>query len=140
MFATEELAKYTSVTKVISGGAQGWDHAVAKAAIKLKIPLVIAVPFVGQELKWPQEAQDLYNQMLRNAETVIVSEGGYSNKKFKIRDEWMVDNADEVIALMDYNVERSGTRLTVEYAQSKDKPVKNVWDEWEAYKCCSGLS
>ncbi len=46
--------------KVISGMALGFDQAIAEAAYQLKIPYVAAVPFVGQESVWPEEAQIKY--------------------------------------------------------------------------------
>jgi hypothetical protein len=35
--------------------ARGWDLALAKAAVELGLPLFAAIPFVGQESRWPAE-------------------------------------------------------------------------------------
>jgi hypothetical protein len=39
---------------VISGMALGWDQAVAEAAVKASTPFIAAIPFRGQESKWPR--------------------------------------------------------------------------------------
>lgn len=117
--------------QVISGGAQGFDQALAMVSFSLGIPYIVAVPFVGQEAKWPEEAKWYYQEILDRANRVeVVCEGGYANWKFAARDRWMVDNADGVITLYDGSG-KSGTAITVEYAQEKGKPVENLWESWE---------
>lgn len=116
--------------KVISGGAQGFDQALAGAAYLLDIPFIVAVPFKGQEKKWPAPAQDSYRKMCSLAEeVVVVCEGGYANSKFIERDKWMVDHADKVVALYD-GQGKSGTGATVEYAIKQEKEIFNLWDSW----------
>lgn len=75
--------------------ALGYDWMIAKVAIKLGIPFIAAVPFVGQEAIWPQKSKDQYNQLISKASEVkIVSEGGYSAWKMQVRNCWMIDCAD----------------------------------------------
>src|SRR5438105_861451 len=75
-FAVDCLNLQHGLTKIISGGANGWDQAIAEAAAELGIPFIVAVPFVGQESKWPQKAQEQYRELLAKAEKVVtVSEG-----------------------------------------------------------------
>lgn len=67
--------------RVISGGALGWDTALALAALKCGIYLTVAVPFVGQESKWPSESQEIYRGILERANyvhVVVVSDGNDS--------------------------------------------------------------
>ena len=114
---------------VISGMAQGWDHAVAVAAIKMGIPLKAAVPFLGQEGMWPAEAQRRYNRVLEKAaEVVIVSEGEFSSKKMMIRNEWMVDRCGKLIALWDGT--NGGTSNCVRYARKQNVETDNMWEQW----------
>lgn len=123
------------LSQVNSGGAQGWDQAVAVAARQLAVPYTIAVPFSGQESKWPAEAQEYYRTILAGAHTVItVSPGGYAAAKFAVRDRWLVENADVVLALCDDKPEKSGTRLTMEFAQAKGLDILNVWSDWLAFR------
>ena len=116
-------------TKVISGMALGWDMALASAAISNEIPLVAAVPFKGQEVKWPQESQKEFNRLLEKATSVVfVSDGGYAAWKMQVRNEWMVDNADVILAL--YNGDTSGgTYNWIRYAKKKEKQVVNLWEK-----------
>jgi len=116
-------------TKVISGMALGWDMALASAAISNEIPLVAAVPFKGQEGKWPQGSQKEFNRLLENATSVVyVSDGGYAAWKMQVRNEWMVDNADVILAL--YNGDTSGgTYNCIRYAEKKEKQVVNLWEK-----------
>ena len=86
--------------KIISGMALGWDQAIAQAAILEKIPFVAAIPFSGQESVWSEELQHNYKYLIkRAAEVVTVSNGDYAAYKMQLRNEWMVDNCDMVLAL-----------------------------------------
>lgn len=116
-------------TKGISGLALGWDTAWALALIDAGVPLIAAVPFEGQESRWPREDQERHRFVVSKAATVVlVCPGGYANWKFLKRDEWMVDHADEVVALWDGS--KSGTGHTVAYANNTGKPVVNLWPSW----------
>lgn len=118
--------------QVISGGAQGFDQALALASWTIGIPYIVAVPFIGQDAKWPDDAKKLYQHILDHARRVeVVCEGGYANWKFAARDRWMVDNAEGVVTLYDGSG-KSGTAITVEYAQKQGKPVENLWESWES--------
>lgn len=125
--AKDWLSKNT-VDKVISGVALGWDTALALASIKLGIPLVSAVAFQGQESKWPKESQERFHKILKSSEVVIVSEGGYAPQKMQIRNEWMVNNSDKVLAL--FNGSKGGTYNCINYAKEKGVEVINLWNLW----------
>jgi uncharacterized phage-like protein YoqJ len=114
---------------VISGMALGWDQAVATAAIELGIKLVAAVPFAGQEKKWPPDAQAAYRRLLSGASLVeVVSPGGYSARKMHGRNEWIVDRCTRLIAL--WSGAPGGTAACVKYAEGKGRGVANFWSEW----------
>lgn len=115
--------------EVIVGMALGWDTALAEAALELNIPLTAAVPFKGQELKWSVDTQKLYHEILAKAKrVVIVSEGGYSADKMDIRNRWMVDNSNTILAMHDGSA--GGTNNCVKYAKKKDKPIINLYNIW----------
>lgn len=118
--------EYLAPTKVISGMALGWDQALARAAIELGIPFIAAVPFVGQENIWPAASQREFHELCKAAsEHVIVSPGGYSPAKMQVRNEWMVDRADRILALWDGS--SGGTKNCLDYAATTGKPVSNAW-------------
>ena len=115
--------------KVISGMALGWDTAWAAAAVYAGVPFIAAVPFAGQESRWPGPSQARYHALLAKAsEVVIVCPGGYSAQAMQRRNEWMVDRCDEVIALWDGSA--GGTGNCVRYARKVGRPVVNLWNEW----------
>lgn len=127
-FAGMHLKKIKPTT-VISGVALGWDTALACAALELNIPLIVAIPFKGQEKMWPSESQKRYNKLLLKAsEQITVSPGGYSVQAMQERNEYMVDNADLVLAL--HNGSPGGTNNCVKYANRVNKPIKNLWEDW----------
>ena len=117
--------------KVIAGMAQGWDTAVAGAALLLGIPLVAALPFEGYWKRWEGAAKQRLLLMLKlAAEVVVVSPGGYTPKKMQDRNEWMIDRGDYLITL--FNGSQGGTRNCLLYRRDHkpDMPVENLWDTW----------
>lgn len=118
------------VTKVVSGMALGWDTALALAALELKIPLVAAVPFLGQDRMWPQASKLVYKNILEQAHEIIyVCEGGYAPWKMQVRNEWMVNHCEAVLALWDGS--EGGTGNCIKYAKKVDKHIINIWDQYK---------
>lgn len=106
----------------ISGMALGVDQWAAEICNNLGIPWVAAIPFAGQESRWPEASQQAYRKLLATAfGTCIVSPGGYSPQKMQIRNEWMVDRADVVLAV--FNGSPGGTYNCLQYA---DKTLKKI--------------
>lgn len=117
------------VTSVISGGALGWDQALASAALRLNLPLTLALPFPGFWSKWPKSSQDYLELLVSQADKVVyTSEGGYAAWKMQVRNQWMVDNSDVVVAL--WNGTDGGTANCVRYAEKKGKPIVNLWEKY----------
>jgi len=109
----------------ISGMAQGVDLWAAEICYVLHIPYTAAVPFVGQEMLWPELAKNRWRYLLgRAANVVVVSEGEYSAKKMQKRNEWMVDNADVLLAVWDGT--SGGTANCVRYAEKKKKQIVRI--------------
>jgi len=119
----ESHLKRLNPYKVISGMALGVDSWFVNISIKLGIPFIAAVPFKGQEESWSDKDKRIYNRFLEKAEEVIiVSPGGFSKEKFQIRNQYIVDNCDLLIAV--FNGEPgSGTANCVKYAQEKKREI-----------------
>jgi uncharacterized phage-like protein YoqJ len=125
--------KHYQPTKIISGMALGWDMALARGAVVANIPFVAAVPFDGQEKMWPEESQNLYNQLIAKCESLeIVSPGSYAASKMQRRNQWMVDHCTTVLALWDGS--SGGTGNCVAYAKKVGRPIVNLWGSWVKYK------
>jgi uncharacterized phage-like protein YoqJ len=144
-FARQWLEKFPvagfAVVEVVSGLAQGWDQAVAHAAIQLGMPLVAAIPFEGQEARWPEPARRRYEAIRRRAtHEHVVCPGKYSPRAFILRDRWMVDLAVQrmndggealavVLACFD-GQDEGGTAATVSYARRRGAEIVNTWPSW----------
>lgn len=117
-------------TKAITGMALGWDTALAVACWTLNIPFTAAVPFRGQESRWPKESQELYHWLLDRAkEVVYVCDAGYAPWKMQVRNEWMIDNCDSVLALWDGS--KGGTGNCIAYADKVGRPIVNLYEEYK---------
>ena len=129
--------------RFISGGALGVDQfafSVVDEQIKkvdtniITIINEIAVPFKDQPNSWfKQEDKDRYNLQLSKADVVTyvdetdgyikmtTPQGRYNPYKLQIRNEYMVDNADIVIAVWDGS--KGGTCNCVNYAKKIGKKI-----------------
>jgi uncharacterized phage-like protein YoqJ len=106
----------------ISGMARGVDIWAAEIVLKLRdagmpIRLICASPYEGFERGWSTDWQMRYNTIMKAADLVRFINKGYSRACFQIRNEWMVDHSNRVIAV--FNGERGGTKNTIDYAKSK---------------------
>lgn len=118
----KELYLELKPDKAISGVAVGFDTIAAETCLEVNIPLIAAVPFVGQENIWKEEAKKRYKEILSKAEKVhIVCPGGYAAWKMQARNEFMNKNADVIIALWDGTT--GGTYNCVENAKSLNKKI-----------------
>lgn len=125
----ELLAKIKELNPecLVSGMAQGTDQWAVKAAIELGIPFIAAVPCDDQDCMWPEDSKKEYQRLLSLAqEVVVVSPGPYGYievngkkiNKMHIRDKWIVDNTDELLAV--WNGHRhGGTFATIRMAEKK---------------------
>lgn len=119
---TEKILKELKPDKCISGMALGYDSYCANICIKLGIPFIAAVPFKDQDKVWPDSSKRIYHKLLSKAESVvIVSEGEYSAEKLQIRNEWMVDNANILLAC--WNKSKGGTANCINYAKSVGRDI-----------------
>jgi uncharacterized phage-like protein YoqJ len=111
----------------VSGMAVGVDQIFVEEAIRLGIPFIAAVPFEGQESRWPAARQRYYRDLLAQAHQVIlVSEvDGYEADTIRgqllIRNVWMVNHSDVTIAVWDGSP--GGTGHAVKAAWTAGRPV-----------------
>jgi uncharacterized phage-like protein YoqJ len=118
--------KFKKVDKIVTGMAIGSDQLAANIAIELGIPFIAAIPFAGQESKWPKFVQEEYRVLLKQADNVvIVSEGAYAPYKMQTRNEWIVNKSDAMIAIWTGQLS-GGTFNCVTYAVKVKKPVFEI--------------
>lgn len=121
--------------KVISGMALGWDQAWAEAATHHRIPFMAAVPFKGQELRWPKGAREDYAALLAQAAEVHIVDHDVrgeqeARRAFDKRNRWMVDQCSRLVTLWDGS--GGGTCNCVNYATTKGCFIVNLWPLWAA--------
>lgn len=118
-------------TTFISGVCIGVDFYASKIVIKLKekypqIKLISAVPCRNQSKMWPKKSQDEWQYIIDNSdEVVLVTDEDYTPKLMQIRNDWMLDNSDYLIAV--YNGSGSGgTANCVKSAIKKNKQITYI--------------
>lgn len=128
-FAVENLIVEHGCEKFISGMAQGADMICAEVVLALKniyphIKLECAVPNRAFTIKWSAEDVRRYSSILTRADYIgfISEKKVYSLSDLMLRNKYMVDNSDIVIAIYKEN-ESGGTKNTIDYAESKNKEV-----------------
>ena len=120
----------------ISGMALGVDTYAAQSVLKLKeiypdITLECAVPCRGQEKRWKKEDREVYAGILARADKVTVLQERYTAFCMQLRDAYMVENADLVLAVWDGS-SAGGTAYTVRCAEKRGRPVIVIPPEGEA--------
>ena len=126
----------------ICGGALGVDQMAFHICNKLKnkydnkITLELAIPFKNQYIKWRFEDIKRYNLHKKQADIVTyvdeipeynkynLNAGIYDIRKMQLRNMYMVDNSDIVIAVWDGT--RGGTKSCVDYTRKQNKDIINI--------------
>lgn len=126
----EELIK-EGYNYFITGMALGFDTWFAEAVILLKekypnIKLEAAVPCIDQEKIWPDiNDQIRYQTILLSCDIVkYVSKQKYSPYLMIKRNEYMIDNAEKVVAC--YDGSDGGTRRAYIYAMKNHVEILNI--------------
>jgi len=130
--------------RFIHGSALGIDQMsfeickeIRDSVVKLnscKIELELAIPFKKQAMKWFNKVDiDRYNDQKQHADILTfvdtvegydfkgVAVGEYHPAKMMIRNRYMVNNSDIVIAV--WNGSKSGTANAVNYAKKQGKEI-----------------
>lgn len=116
-----------SYDEAITGMALGVDTVFALAVLELKdegvnIKLHCAIPCRNHSCKWRKESVDLYNYILSKADIItLVSDEDYKPWLMQKRNEFMVNNADKVLAV--WNGSKGGTGNCVRYAEKCGKEI-----------------
>lgn len=121
-FLTQQREEFGADLKVISGCALGIDQFAMEVAQSLGIPVIAAIPFDGFNSKWPLTSVRKLGMMLENCEDVqVVCEPGYAAWKLQKRNEWMVDEADLVVAYWDGS--EGGTKNCIDHTKSRHRDL-----------------
>lgn len=124
--AVIRLIEEQNVRHFISGMALGTDTYAAESVLKLKevypdITLECAVPCRGQSARWRAADKKRYSSILAAADKVTVLQEEYTPFCMKLRDAYMADHADIVLAV--WNGSDGGTSYTIKYARERGKTL-----------------
>lgn len=109
----------------ISGMALGVDTLATELCLAMDIPVIAAVPFLGQEKMWPAKSQRRYHQLLSECQEVVyVSDPPFTPQKMQDRNKWMVDRCNLLIAVFDGT--KGGTANCVNYAESVGRKIYRI--------------
>lgn len=126
----KQLLIENNCTEAITGMALGVDTVFALAVLGLKregydIKLHCAIPCQNHSSKWLPESKRLYDTILHYADKVVlVNDLPYSPRLMQLRNEYMVNLADKVIAVWDGT--SGGTGNCVTYAKNKNKEIIHI--------------
>ena len=110
-------------TEAYSGMAQGSDQIFARVVEDLGIPLICCYPYKRSSF------HDVEKEINDKANDVRFISDEYSKKSFWVRDKYMVDNCDALLAVFD-GEKVGGTWITVNYAEKIGRPVFYFgWEE-----------
>lgn len=119
------------VRRFITGGALGFDTEAALAVIRMRkklpeIRLTIAIPCQEQYKPWRNSQQELYKEILEDADQIVYVSETYLPGCMHKRNRYMVDNSGTVVAYI--NQTKGGTAYTVSYAVDKERRIINILD------------
>lgn len=107
--------------KFITGGALGVDQWAAEILVERNdVEHTIALPYASYGENWPEESRKHLADLCSKSWVHVVCEGGYAAYKNHVRNQWMVDRADLVVAVWNGAL-KGGTASCVDYAKKKTK-------------------
>ena len=114
----------------LSGMAVGFDLAAARAVLELRgrhpdVQLIAAVPFRGQERRFPTAWRLLYEEVLDQADGVEILAGEYHRGCYAVRNEFLVDHARVIVAWYS-GTASGGTAQTVRRARARNREIINL--------------
>jgi uncharacterized phage-like protein YoqJ len=111
---------------LITGMALGTDQWAAEICIELRIPFAAFMPYRNFGDNWPDRSQAHLQWLLTKAHQVVyVSDTqGFSNMKLQMRNMWIVDNCNLLLAV--YNGTPGGTKNCLGYAMRQHRPIEYI--------------
>lgn len=126
-------------SSIISGGAEGFDEALAHAGFYLKIPVTLAIPsptygtyyWRDRSVTNANRYHDFNNMLAQAQEVVEVCDSHLWGKANIRRNEWMFDRADMVLSWApkwhaNGKPDSPGTRHGIDYCLRNGTPVTTL--------------
>ena len=128
IFLLRRLEEHKEI-ECITGMALGVDQLYGLVALKLKneghnVQIFAALPCQNQNSKWKDDKY--WKTLMENVDTIhYVHDGPYTQSCMQERNIFMVDRADEILAVWDGTP--GGTANCVNYAKLKQKKIINIY-------------
>lgn len=123
----QELCTIPVLKTIMFGGALGADTVALQAALELDIPnkprLIVVVP--DKLTSQPKQTQLISEQADQVIELGIPISSGDHFQAYQVRNEYMVDNSDYVVAFWN-KIQSGGTYNCIRYALKNNKTVQYV--------------
>jgi hypothetical protein len=127
--ASQALKKYKA-SRIVSTLEPGWDQALAKAALELKLPFTVALPYAGRDNSMAAGARIAYYELLsRSDEVYKISDVECPTAIFDCLC-WQLDQSDMVLVLWDFNFE-DDIFAAIKYGLDQRKTITNLWQDWQ---------
>lgn len=129
----KNLIEDKGVENFIAGGALWFDTIAAETVIELKeeyphIKLYLYLPCYDQSKLWRAEDRFKWRMMMSKVDGYkYITEGTYTDDCMQKRNYKMVDDADYGLAYC--VIGKSGTGMTISYAEQGGKIIDNIADE-----------
>lgn len=123
---------------IMSGGAIGWDMALAEAALWERVPLHMALPTEPEQVcaRWdrlPNTRERWWKILSRASETSIVTPGPLQGQAYiqalHARNGFMVERAAHVLAFWSGR-RAGGTFGTIRLCEERGVPYTNLFDKF----------
>jgi len=129
-YAYDEGCRY-----FICGGALGFDTAVAKELIAMRmlntdIRIILALPCKNQSENWSGRAKSMYEYILSVADEVVYTSDEYTDGCMKKRNKYLAERCDIMISYV--GRAGSGSSQTARMAESLGKRVYNLYPRLSA--------
>lgn len=114
----------------LSGMARGFDLAAAETVLRLRhdlcpeIRLGCAIPFEGQEQRFPTKEQIRYRNIRAQADEEVVLCPGYQRDCYRLRNNLLVERAAVLVAW--YDGSEGGTHYTIHRAARLGRRICNL--------------
>lgn len=117
----EKVRDHHGAQVAISGAAYGADTWWARSALRAGLRLWAYVPFLDQRAQWREQDRRTWGRLLSAAERTLVLGTAYDVRLLHSRNEFMLRDADLVIAVHDPAKTTGGTASTVRKARASGK-------------------
>lgn len=126
---TVELLIGQGVCCFAAGGARGFDALAARVVLEMReryphVKLILVLPFEGQEESWRGADRQEFWDIRRRADKVTVLAPAFEKGCYFARNRRLVEESG--ICLCYLTRRRSGTGMTVRFAERQGLPVLNL--------------